>query len=321
MKKEEFLLNSKFDGLPISVLLMWDDRGVPIKGVFELVHGMCEYKERYIPFMEFIVENGYVCVIHDHRGHGDSIHREDDLGYFYEGGYNAMIEDVMLVRDNIMGREEFVGLPIHLFGHSMGSMVVRGVVKRYDDKFNSLIVCGSPSYNPLSGLGVSIASMISWIKGKRYRSEFVHRLSFGGFKTKTKGLANKASKMNMTKKMKMVNSWICSDTSVVKAYNLDHKCHFRFTLNGFVNLFRLMKYVYSPKNWKLSNLSIPIHFISGADDACLVSEDKFLKAVDFMRKRGYSNVSSKLYPNMRHEILNEIGKEEVYVDILNWLGE
>lgn len=307
MKRDEFVLKSKFDELPISVLLLWDDNA-PVKGVLELVHGMCEHKERYIPFMELMATNGYACLIHDHRGHGASLYSKEDLGYFYKGGYNAMIEDVMLVRDSVLSREEFSKLPIHLFGHSMGSMVVRGVIKRYDNKFDSLIVCGSPSYNPLSGVGASIASLVSLVKGERYRSNLVHGLSFGGFKIKAKKQTDK-----------MTNSWICSDPAVVLAYNRDSDCHFRFTLNGFINLFRLMEYVYSPKGWHLSNLDMPIHFISGADDACLVSEDKFLKAVEFIRKRGYSHVSSKLYPDMRHEILNEIGKEEVYQDVLEFL--
>ena len=78
---------SRFDGIQISCLVTQPEAGNPCKGIVQFAHGMCEHKERYLPFMEFLSSNGYVCVINDHRGHGESVIESEDLGYFYTGGY------------------------------------------------------------------------------------------------------------------------------------------------------------------------------------------------------------------------------------------
>jgi alpha-beta hydrolase superfamily lysophospholipase len=106
---------------------------------------------------------------------------------------------------------------------------------------------------------------------------------------------------------------------VVAAYDADERDGFVFTLNGFITLFSLMKRAYNPKDWQMRNPSAPILFIAGADDPCIISHKKFNEAVNFMRARGYQDVVSKLYPKMRHEILNERGKLGVWSDILGWI--
>ena len=137
-------LKSNFDDLSLGVAFL-PAQGTP-KAIFQIVHGMAEHKERYYPFMEFLSEHGYACVIHDHRGHGESVKSEQDLGFMYDGGADAMVEDVLLVQDWAKG--QFPNLPVYLFGHSMGSMVVRAFTRKYDDRIDKLIVCGCPSNNP-----------------------------------------------------------------------------------------------------------------------------------------------------------------------------
>ena len=135
---------SEADALEISVLCLMPEAGVHPRAIVQLVHGMSEYKERYIPFMEYLTSKGYISVIHDHRGHGKSVKDEADLGYFYDNSGKAIIEDVHQVTTWMKeryGKE----LPYHLFGHSMGSLVVRCYLKKYDNELDSLIVCGSPS--------------------------------------------------------------------------------------------------------------------------------------------------------------------------------
>ena len=141
--KKTVYLTSKQDGLKLHVLLM-EPEGEP-KGIVQIVHGMAEHKERYEPFMEMLCKHGYISVIHDHRGHGKSIRKEEDLGYFYDESGTAIIEDVHQITQ--WTKERYGKLPYHLFGHSMGSLVVRCYLKKYDDELDSLIVCGSPSEN------------------------------------------------------------------------------------------------------------------------------------------------------------------------------
>ena len=304
LKKDKLL--SPADGLEISILTCLPGTGPEksgTKGIVQLVHGMCEHKERYIPFMEFLADNGYTSVIHDHRGHGESVRSSEDLGYFYEGGYTAMIDDIRAVTG--MTEQELPGLPLILFGHSMGSMAVRSYAKRYDGKLSALVVCGSPSYNPGLNAGRMLAKAYGMMAGRKSRPTVIQALAFGAFNRKFKD-------------EKSGNAWICSDPEIVKAYDADPKCNFRFTADGFLNLFSLMEDAYSIKGWTPRNPGMPILFISGEDDPCMVSPGKFRKAVDRMKQAGYRDVTAKTYHGMRHEILNETGKEEVWNDVLEF---
>ena len=126
--KYEAYIESEADGLDISVLAVVPDE-TPYKGILQLVHGMSEYKERYLPFMEYMAKKGYVCVIHDHRGHGKSVRALDDLGYMYGGGSDAILKDIEVVNREM--HQQLPDLPLILFGHSMGSLAVRAL--RSDD--------------------------------------------------------------------------------------------------------------------------------------------------------------------------------------------
>ena len=128
-------LTSQVDSLPLSLLIYKPDSGVPLKAVVQLVHGMCEHKERYIPFMEYLTQNGYIAVIHDHRGHGQSLMNEEDLGHLGDSGYEAMVADAHQVTQYIRDCVN-QDAPLYLFGHSMGSRVVRGYTKRFDSDTN-----------------------------------------------------------------------------------------------------------------------------------------------------------------------------------------
>jgi alpha-beta hydrolase superfamily lysophospholipase len=299
---EETTLVSPSDSLELSVLIAYPE--TEPTAIVQLVHGMCEHKERYIPLMRFLSQHGYVCVMHDHRGHGKSVRTADDLGYFYAGGYVAMVDDTHAVTQLIKNR--YADLPVYLFGHSMGSMVVRAYTKRYEQQIAGLIVCGSPSYNSANSIGKQIAKCQGHKHGDHYRSKSIQKLAFGSY---NKSFGNVSSP----------NAWICSDTAVVAAYDASPLCNYIFTSNGFYNLFALMDDAYNRKDWHVVNAQLPIWFISGEDDPCFISPKKFNHAVDNMRKVGYVNVTSKLYPHMRHEIVNELGKEQVWNDILNQL--
>ncbi len=273
------------------------------KAVLQIAHGMCEHKERYYPFMRFMAENGYACVIHDHRGHGKSIRKPEDLGYFYENGGEALVEDLHQVTGEI--KKEHPGLPFFLFGHSMGSMAVRCYIKKYDYELAGLVVCGCPSDNPLAGIGLVLDRILTFFKGAHGRSALADKIFGGDFEKRFAA-------------ERMEHAWICSDREVVKAYNADPACNFTFTLNGYESLLWLVKHTYSTEGWGMKQRNLPIRFVSGSDDPCMVSREKFMEAVGLMRKVGYINVTSQLYEGLRHEILNEIGKEKVFADILEF---
>lgn len=298
MHREEITIKSNYDNLDLGVSIRIPEQPT---GILQLVHGMAEHRERYHDFMDYCAEQGLVIIIHDHRGHGASVKTKDDLGYFGKNGTKAIVEDVHQITQYIRGR--FPDLPLTLFGHSMGSLVVRCYIQKYDQDIDGLIVCGSPSYQLASRLGIIVAKSLQLFKGEKHRSNFVNNLSF-------------SSNMKRFQHEGNPNAWVVSDPAVLAAYDADERDGFIFTLNGFETLFKLMNQAYSKKNWAMHNPNLPILFIAGADDPCIIDEKHFNKAVDFLRQRGYQNVVSKLYPHMCHEILNEIGKAEVWHDVV-----
>ena len=166
--KRELYLKSEADSHRLHVLAITPEHKP--EAVVQICHGMSEHKERYLPFMEYLESCGYAAVIHDHRGHGKSIVRADDLGYFYDTSGRAVVEDAHQVTEWI--KKEFPGLPVHLFGHSMGSLIVRCYLKKYDWELSSLTVCGSPSKNPLAKPAVGMAKIACRICGDRKKGLF-----------------------------------------------------------------------------------------------------------------------------------------------------
>ena len=121
------------------------------------------------------------------------------------------------------------------------------------------------------------------------------------------------------KKGQVQNSWICNNKDIVEKYNKDELCQYEYTLNGYENIVRLMIDIYNEKIYQKKNLKLPIYFIAGREDPVIISEKDWYKAQDFLKNIGYENISSKLYDNMKHEILNEENNKIVYEDILKFL--
>lgn len=298
MRTETRKIISEMDGLELGVLVC-SPQEEPV-GILQISHGMSEHKERYLPFMEYMCGRGYACVIHDHRGHGESVRSPEDLGYFYENGTQSIVEDVGQV--NRWMRAEYPGKPYFLLGHSMGSLVARAYLKHHDSTLDGLIVSGSPSATGASKLGIALGALLKKRYGDHYIPERYNRIAFDNFNKKFRPALSE-------------HAWLCSDPDVVKGFDEDPLCGFVFTLNGFKTLFQLMETVYSTKGWKVTKPQLPVWFLSGELDPCMLSRLKFLQAVDLIHKVGYERVSAKLYPGMRHETLNEPGRMQVFEDI------
>jgi alpha-beta hydrolase superfamily lysophospholipase len=295
-------IRSPFDGLQISILS--DIPEEKPKAIVQIAHGICGRKERFTEFMQFLSSKGYACVVHDHRGHGESIREEGDRGYSYQGRSNALIADMMEVTSWIRG--EYPDTPIYLLGHSMGSMVVRTYIKRQDNDISGIILCGSPSYDPLSPIGYILARLISLIDHGRLRPSYLQE--------------NRSTKYNRRFKDEGDKAWTCSVPSVRKAVREDPACNFIMTADYSLTLMELVRETYSRRGWNSTNNSLPILFLSGSDDPCLINKKAFLHAVDCMRKAGYANVSYRLFPEMRHEVLYEKDRELVWNEILEFIS-
>lgn len=298
---EKFIFKSGYDDLNIAVAVK-RPKNQP-KAVIQLVHGMCGCKERFIPLMEFFSNYGIVCIASDLRGHGESVKDINDLGYFYSGGYKALIDDLRIVTK--WGRKEFPNLPYYLLGHSMGSLAARMYIKQDDMDLSGVILCGSPSWNLLSIGGKILMGMLCKLGFERKRPKFFHKLTSVSYNKKFASEGPRA--------------WTCSDPESRKRVRENPRCNFRFTINGAYNLMKMMEETYSLKGWNVTHPTMPILFISGANDPCMISKIKFRETTKFMNKIGYEKVWSSIYPNMRHEVLNEIGKQEVWDEILDFI--
>ncbi len=304
IQKLETTLKSQHDGLVLGVTV-FVPAGQP-RGILQIVHGMAEHRRRYYDFMTFCAQQGLIAVIHDHRGHGDSIQNGQDLGFFYQDGATGMIEDTHQITEYI--RAQYPELPLVLLGHSMGSLVVRCYMKQYDRDVDGLIVCGSPSKRIGARAGRLLVRTMKLFRGEHHRSKFVSDM-----------MNNMLAKPFLSEGS--VNAWIASDPAVVAAFDADPKSGFTFTLNGYEALMTLSIATYSSRGWHVQQPNVPIIYIAGEQDPCIINVKDFQKAVNFMRSRGYHRVESKLYPGMRHEILNEKGKQQVWQDVYHWIEQ
>ena len=299
LKKEVFTFNSSVDGLTIETEIIAPNDN-PC-GIVQFSHGMAEHKERYEDFMTFLAKNGFVTIIHDHRGHGQSIRSKEDLGYFYTTNTQAIVEDLHNVIKII--KNKYPSLPLYLFSHSMGTLVARKYLKKYDNELSRLILCGAPTKNSAVNFAIMLAKISSKIHGDKYRNKLLNQLAFG----------------SANKKFGQINAWLSSDLAEVDKYQHDPLCGYTFTNNGFLNLFSMMKEAFDERDWQPANRDLPILLIAGSDDPIIQSEKMFAQLEAFLNKVGYHNTSSKLYENMRHELLNEKNKHTVYNDVLNFL--
>lgn len=295
--KEFFTLESRQDGLQLSMLMVRPDGEV--RALVQLAHGMCEHKERYLPFMEYLAGQGCLCIMNDHRGHGASVRHAKDLGFFYENGDIALVEDLHQI--TLWMREKWPGLPLFLFGHSMGSLAVRAYCGDYDRDIDALVVCGSPGKNPAVGAGLVLIRLLILLRGQRHHSRLIQKMTIGAFAARFEDTGHPCA-------------WVSKNQENVIAYEADPLCRFSFTLNGNRALLRLMRRAYALKG-KRGKPDLPVRFYSGADDPCAPDEKGFWNAVENMRRAGYTDVQGKLFPGLRHEILNEENREEIFETI------
>lgn len=273
------------------------------RGIVQIVHGMCEYIGRYEPFMQLLAENGYIVCGHDHIGHGASA-GENGLGYFApRDGWDCLVRDTRQL--TILMRGRYPTLPVYLFGHSMGSFVAREYMARYRD-LAGVLLSGTGGANPLAGVGRGLIQAISRAKGDRYRSSLVNSLAFGGF--------NRAFPEAATQ-----HDWLTRDAAEVAKYEADPLCTFVFTVSAYGDLMELITRV-SGKKWaRRVPAELPIFLYSGDCDPVGGMGKGVGQVAGWLAAAGVRHVKFKLYKGGRHEMHNEINRDEVFRDVLHFL--
>lgn len=300
MNKKSCTLQSSSDGLILDAIYM--EPAETVKASVVIVHGMTEHKERYLSFMEFLCQRGYAVMIYDQRGHGNSVRSDLDLGYFYEDDAAYILQDI---QDAVLFmKRQNPQCPLYLFAHSMGTLEARLYLKDKDDQIDKLVLSGAVAQNGLVDLALVLTKFLKFHYGDRHRSKLIHTLAFGGYDRSFTG--------------DQKNRWLSEDLRNVLTYNEHPKDGFVFTLNGFRNLFLMVKRTYDPKGWQVKNPHLPIFFVAGKEDPVIGSRKQWDNARQFLSDCGYDQISSKLYDHMRHEILQETKKDIVMNDILEF---
>lgn len=275
------------------------------KGIVVIVHGMAEHKERYANMMHALEDDGWIALIYDQRGHGRSVKRFEDLGYMDDHHAQKLVQDLSEIV--AYAKEQAPNKPVVLFGHSMGTLVARLYLKKYDDTIDRLVLSGAVASNPLALMGSLLASLLEKIYGSRHRSALIQKMALGAYDSKCPGHGK--------------NHWLSVNAENVEAYNKEPLDGFTFTLNGFLNLFWMIQHTYDRKGWQVHNPDLKIYFLAGEEDPVIGSIKKWQKAQKALCQVGYRCVSGKLYPHMRHEIFQEKEAQKVIEDLLTFIND
>lgn len=308
METTQFSFLSK-DGKTTIHAIKWEPDNREYHAVLQISHGMVEYIERYAPFAEYLTERGFLVVGHDHIGHGHSVCSRSDWGYFAEQNpSDTVVEDIHRLRQKIQGENS--GLPYFILGHSMGSFMLRKYLSLHGGGLSGAIVMGT-GYTPsaTTGMALTVVKGMTAVLGGHHRSPFVQKMIYGP-----------SYKNFDTTGAQPEKSWLTRDVEIVKKYYAEPRCSYTFTLNGFQGLFEAVRFSCNEDNAKRIPQNLPMLIVSGDQDP-VGDLGKGVKKVHQMYQQvGIEDLSCKLYPGGRHEILNELNRQQVFEDIYNWMA-
>lgn len=294
------------DGVHNCYACKWlPDEGEP-KAVVQLVHGISEYVGRYDHFARYLADHGCAVCGEDHLGHGNTAKQDSKFGWAAaHDGWTLMTADVRQLRQ-LMG-EQYPDIPYIIMGHSMGSFLTRTYLCRYPGTIDGAILSGTGQEGAvLVAAGKAIASAIAAAKGTDAVSPLVHSLSLGAY--------NKQFAPNRT-----TADWISRDEGVVDAYLKDPFCTVMPTVGLYRDMLGGLQYIASKRALSQMDPNTPVYIFSGDQDPVGSNGAGVKKVYGYFERQGTKDLSMKLYAGGRHEMLNEINKEEVYADVLNWL--
>ena len=279
-----------------------------VRGVVQIAHGIAEHADRYEDLMRHLAENGFVSAADDHLGHGGTIEREEDKGFFADkDGWWRVVDDLKTIHDTL--KEKYPNVPFVFFGHSMGSFLARTYLIRYPDDCDAAIISGTAQQSPLMVAGgLLMAKLMVKKLGVRGDGQTLNDMAFGSYNKK---IAEPKTDFD----------WLSRDEKNVQAYIDDPLCGFVAKCSLYRDMMEGIKFVSSRENAALMNKAIPIYFMSGAADPVGDYGKGVERAYKMFCDVGMRDVTMRLYPEGRHEMLKEINREDVCRDIINWINE
>ena len=299
IRRETIWCDSTDEASRLHGYIWWPEEGVVPRAAVQLVHGMAEHIGRYDEFARYLNTKGFVVFGHDHIGHGESVATHDDWGHLpAANGKDILVDDVHRVRTEAMAR--ITGAygeiaPLFLFGHSMGSFVVRSYLSRHAYGLSGAIICGTGFMQPrTAAAGNAMARFICKTRGERHHSKLLHNMGVGAY---AKDIEDAETDLD----------WLSHNKRNVARYQADEACGFMFDAGGYATVTALMREVCSPE------------CIAGTEDPVGECGEGVSQAADLAHGAGVVDVRCRLYAGMRHEILNERGRKVVYDDVVSWM--
>ncbi len=301
--REEFYVDS-VDGIHMIHGYRWYDPEIKSKGVLQIVHGMLEYIDRYDELARHMASEGYFVIGHDHLGHGDSVSHTSELGCVGRHGAVLWLRDMEQIRK--MAVSYMPKLPYIMLGHSMGSYLVRRYLIYHGKRVDGAVIMGTghqPAILIKAGLLITYANMLR--KGAKGHSKLLNHLTCSGFAKQYPDNAR-------------TGSWMSRDPQVLVSALQDKKMNYDFTLNAFEALFRTIEEVIDPKRASRMPKALPLLILSGDEDPVGENGKGVARFRAMLNKIGMKKVSCVIYPKNRHELVNDLDKEQVFQDIQNW---
>ena len=277
-----------------------------INATLLIVHGMAEHSGRYAEFAQFLADHGVAVATYDQLGHGKTVKSAKDLGFFgHEHPVQSLLKDVIVMADSLKARHPTV--PHFVMGHSMGSFIVRNVLKHHARNFSGAILMGTADANPLTKILLPVNKLLAKVAPKKPNTLIANTMN----KVLNSKLNNRTSSSEF--------AWLSEDAAAVEAYEADPLTGFEFTNNGFMTLFTLME-AGLKKDWAATIArDFPMLLVSGENDPIGDMGRGIRKIANRLDKQHFDHISVQIYPHMRHEPLHEQNKEQVYQDILDWI--
>ena len=305
--RDEFYFPSK-DGNTEIHTIEWKPEG-KVRAVLQICHGMVEYIKRYDEFAQFLCEKGFYVVGNDHLGHGKSVQSKSEYGFFEKKYGNAcVLGDIHTLRQRTV--KKYPEMPYFMLGHSMGSSLLRQYIQMYGNGLSGVVLMGVVTDHRRSSLLFvkQLCRLMAAVRGWHYRSRMVDELVTGSFNKKFKPSVTRAD-------------WITSDKEHLDAYVTDPLCSFMFTVNAYYSMMAGMLGMQKKENISMIPKSLPVLFVSGAEDPVGNFGKGVRKVCEIYKSAGLRDVSLKLYEGDRHEILNETNREQVYQELYEWFEE
>ncbi|MBO4419746.1 MAG: lysophospholipase [Oscillospiraceae bacterium] len=284
----------------------WIPEGKP-RGVIQIVHGISEYIARYDALARVFTDHGFVVVGEDHMGHGGSVSQEIPQGCIAEGWLTAVSDSYRLLQ---MTKEEYPDLPYIIYGHSMGSFMARTLLYTHPDAGLAAAVLSGTGWMPKAVLrsGRAVCLLEGKRKGMNATSSTVDKLMFGSY---TKGYENPRTPLD----------WLTRDEAEVDKYIADPLLGFSASIGLAREMLGGMLMNEDKENLRKMPKNLPVLLVSGDKDPVGSNGKGVRQTWEAFRAAGMQDVRLKLYPDGRHEMHNELNREELHRDVLAFLDE